>query len=149
MVMNATNSEEKLGPRKPRNNPTNRPGLRAERIIMEFTKVIETAPPEMELVADCCTDEAMAFEEIPTEPIYKNVNVAQMPWHESGEDSCYDWENRLGNSFDGFMEGFCNNDVFRTADGKFWAVERMWLDKFGGYAPIYWREVVRKEQKND
>lgn len=112
---------------------------------MDALHIIEIAAPKMELVANSCTDEAFAFEEIPTEPIYKNLDVVQMPWNESGANDHYEWENRMGNAFDGFLEGFSNNDVYRTDDGKFWAVETMWLDKFGGYTPIYWREVVRKE----
>ena len=110
---------------------------------MNFTKIIDTTPPQMELIAYNCSADAFAFEELHTEPIYRNSSILEMSWQDAKSSSYAAWKDELDNAYDSFFDGFVNNDVFRSADGRFWAVEQIWIDALGGLAPLYWREVKK------
>ena len=103
---------------------------------MDKLEFIDAPAPEMRLIMQSC---AAGLDDFcyASNQIFVNQNLKNTPdplWHTQIE-----WKNKLGDELDGFFDGWCNNGLYETSDGRLWAVDQIYVgDKF---APLYWREV--------
>ena len=106
---------------------------------MEQLVFVDASPEEMTLIAYNCNDGLDNFV-FASNQIFSNVELRKTP---AKGYSKTEWENKWGDELDGFFDGWSNNDLYQTADGRYWAVNTIYID--GKMIPTHWREVRRKE----
>lgn len=108
---------------------------------MRFSEIIAATPPKMDLVLYSCSSQLRDFEEV-YGPVFVNSEIR----HTVPKGyTAIEWENKTGDCLDGFFDGWSNNNLYRSTDGRFWAAETIYLN--GDFVPLYWIEARKKEEK--